>query len=116
MTAPLFEHTDKHGDRLRIVRPPVGGWTLAATSRHATAEVWHGRRGGRRGGRSTGRRRAAVNVEIHDWCGRLDDSEGERCPCRAPHDVPASRRRLRDAIVRARRSDDIAARARRAAA
>jgi len=24
-----------------------------------------------------------VNVRIHDWCGRLDDPTGERCPCAA---------------------------------
>ncbi len=57
-----------------------------------------------------------MTVTLCGWCSNMDDSEGERCPCRAPHDVAAARRRLRDAIVRARRTDDIAARARKAAA
>ncbi len=55
-------------------------------------------------------------VTVCDHCANVDDENGERCPCRAPHDVAAARRRLRDAIVRARRTDDITARARRAAA
>ncbi len=58
-----------------------------------------------------------MTAHICSHCDRLDDPErGVACPCRGPHDVAAARRRLRDAIVRARRTDDIAARARKAAA
>lgn len=58
-----------------------------------------------------------MSAQIHDWCGQLDDPERDApCPCGGPHDVAAARRRLRDAIVRARHTDEIAARARRAAA
>lgn len=38
-----------------------------------------------------------MTVTLCGWCSNMDDSEGERCPCRAPHDVAAAR----DALVRA---------------
>lgn len=50
-------------------------------------------------------------------CERLDDPARDMpCPCHAPHDEAAARRRLRDALARAHRTDAVVRQARRAVA
>lgn len=41
MAEPVFEHTDRHGDQLRLVVPTVGGFTIQVgkAGRHQEA-VW----------------------------------------------------------------------------
>lgn len=50
-------------------------------------------------------------------CDRLhDEARGMPCPCRAPHDEAAARRRLRNALARAAHTDAVVAKARKAMA
>lgn len=60
-----------------------------------------------------------MTPQIHEWCGQLDDPDGHGpCPCRAWATRVGAQAdaAIEAAIVRARRTDDITARARKAAA